>query len=78
MASSSSGAATSSDHSAGQPASTRFGASRRSSAASDLLSVHKEPVVALSVLDRGRAPTLANRYWRPVIAQSLSTNLRSK
>jgi hypothetical protein len=78
MASSSSGAATSSGRSAAQPASTPSSASRRSSAGSDLLSVHTDAVVALSVLDRGGAPTLANRYGRPVIVQSLSTNLRPK
>jgi hypothetical protein len=46
--------------------------------AADLLGVHKEPAVALSLQDRGGEPTLGARYGTPLLSLSLSTDLSSK
>ena len=43
--------------------------------AADLLGVHKEPAVALSLQDRGGEPTKGLLYGRPIVALSLSTDL---
>jgi len=43
--------------------------------AADLLGVHKEPAVALSLQDRGGEPMKSLLYGRPIVALSLSTDL---
>jgi hypothetical protein len=43
--------------------------------AADLLGVHKRPVVALSLQDRGGEPTKSLLCGRLIVALSLSTDL---